>query len=437
MPTGIIEINDADLRVGMNGSITAGSPGYAVLDGGRLLVGEDGLRNARLLPRWTNNRFWNQLGTEPVPNGTETVRHHADLAFAHLERLWKDIANDVDKVIMAVPGFYTREQLSLLLGMARECNIPVSGLVDTSLVTVSGSPAHPTILHLDIFLHRITLTILRSDTLLRQVECLTLSETGLFTLWDRWANIIASQFIQTSRYDPMHQAVSEQKLYDSLPAWIEGLENERSTTFELDTGTANHQVAISQEQLLAACATIYPQIVQLVRDHIPAGEIASLFVSHRFRGFPGLDDSLRLIGNTDLVYLDADSTFAGIAAHEGDIISASGTVSHVTSLPINLQRPARESAAGVPRHATHVLIDYHAVAIHNALRIGGVRDNRIQVNADAPLCTLYLRGNQTLLDNHANSRVQLNGTTAPQQSALHPGDTLSIDGRSMTLISIG
>ncbi|MCB1693555.1 MAG: hypothetical protein KDI19_12380, partial [Pseudomonadales bacterium] len=243
MSTAIIEINDAGITAGRDGNIDIVSPGYAVLDGDRLLIGNEGFHNSRLLPRWTNNRFWNQLGTEPIRGGTELIRHHADLAFAHLEQVWQSIG-DADQVILAVPGFFSREQLGLLLGMTRECGIPVAGVVDTSLAATINRAGSGTVLHLDIFLHRITLTVLSADSFMRRVDTLPISETGLFTLWDRWANIIASQFIQTSRYDPMHRAVSEQELYDRLPTWIERLGTERSAAFSLDAGGNPQRVAV-------------------------------------------------------------------------------------------------------------------------------------------------------------------------------------------------
>ncbi|MDZ7684908.1 MAG: hypothetical protein U5O39_07750 [Gammaproteobacteria bacterium] len=294
-----------------------------------------GKANARLLPRWTNNRFWNQLGTEPVANGTDAVRHHADLAFAHLESMWEAHKADIDRLIFTVPGFYPREQLGLLLGMARECGIPVAGVVDTAVAAAATKPGGTTLLHLDIFLHRTTLTVLKADTSLRRIDTVTISETGLFTLWDRWANIVASQFIQTSRYDPMHQASSEQRLFDTLPEWIANRGDSRSTRFELEVAGKKHEVAISREQLLQACATIYPQIVQVIRDHIPAGETAALLVSDRFGGFPGLADSLNLIGNAAVSFLSEDAAAHGARQFESAIASGDNAVSHTTSLPVS------------------------------------------------------------------------------------------------------
>ncbi len=100
MALGIIEINDAGIQVAIENEIVTTSPGFAVMDGDHLLVGEEALQNARLLPRWTNNRFWNQLNTDPIANSTDEVRHHADLAFVHLESLWKPLKNEVDGVIL-------------------------------------------------------------------------------------------------------------------------------------------------------------------------------------------------------------------------------------------------------------------------------------------------------------------------------------------------
>lgn len=436
MPIGVIEINDAGVRAGIDGEIVLTSPGYAVLDGRELLVGEDGIRNSRLLPRWTNNRFWNNLNTDPVPNGTDMVRHHADIAFAHLEQVWKTIRS-ADKVILAVPGFYDRNQLGLLLGMAQECGIPVTSLVDTSLATVSNLEAHPTVLHLEIYLHRITLSVLKSDSMLRGVENITISEAGLFTLWDRWANTIASQFIQSSRYDPMHHATSEQQLFDRLPAWIANLPDERSAIFELEAGGTRQQIAISREQLVGACASIYPQIVQLARDFASGMDRASLFVSHRFTGFPGLRDSLSLIDNVEVQWLPPEATFTSIAAHQDTLIGQGSAISHITSLPVRLTRPATSPEQAPQRRASHLLEGSHAIAIGHALGISLDADGELRIGEDDPALTLYNRGNQTIIEVASGHEVLLNAAPARSGTAVDPGDELSLGGHNMMLISAG
>ena len=73
MSLGIIEINDSGIQVAVDTDLVLTSPGYAVMDGEKLLIGEQGAQFARLLPTWTNNRFWNQLNTDPIANATTAV----------------------------------------------------------------------------------------------------------------------------------------------------------------------------------------------------------------------------------------------------------------------------------------------------------------------------------------------------------------------------
>ena len=92
MSIAVFNINDAGIQLTVDSELVQTSPGIAVLNDNSLLTGEEASKNVKLLPRWTNNRFWSQLNTNPLPNSTEQVRHHADIAFAHLEHLWLPVS---------------------------------------------------------------------------------------------------------------------------------------------------------------------------------------------------------------------------------------------------------------------------------------------------------------------------------------------------------
>ncbi|MEO2181515.1 MAG: hypothetical protein ABGY43_04330, partial [bacterium] len=217
MSIAVFNINDAGIQLTVDSELVRTSPGIAVLNDNSLLTGEEASKNVKLLPRWTNNRFWCQLNTNPLPNSTEQVRHHADIAFAHLEDLWLPVSKEVAKVILIVPGYYLNSDLGLLLGIARECGMPVKGVVDQSVIAASNLPLRSNVIHLDVHLHSFTLTQISNRGILARKNVKTILETGLSTLLDRWANIIASQFIQTTRFDPMHNADTEQQLFNLLP----------------------------------------------------------------------------------------------------------------------------------------------------------------------------------------------------------------------------
>ncbi len=440
MSLGIFDISDTGLQVSVGANPVILSPGYAVLDGDSLLLGEKAIRNARRLPRWTNNRFWDQLNLDPLPNGSERIRHHADLAFAHLDELWQEIKSQVDEVILSVPGTYDKEQLGLLLGLTKECGIPVRGLVDAATAAVSEQQPYRRIFHLDIQLHRIVLSELERGIQLRRAAITTVSETGLYKLFDRWAQIIAQQFINTNRYDPMHQAESEQILFDQLTEWIENCDANSANAFELSLGDVTHSVSISGEQLLQACTEIYPQIVQQLRARTAGDERVQLCVSHRFRGFPGLLDSLTLLTNCDVVVLEQHAVSKGILKHLADIRSEGESLTHVTTLPSE-EGPSHPltvvpSAPTESMYATHILHGHRALPINDAIKLDSDFAPGIALDTDQPQCTVYRRDRGVFLDNHSSEGTLINGEAVKVQTELKPGDEIQLGTEKLILISV-
>jgi len=430
----VFNINDAGIQVSVDGDLVRTSPGYAVLDGSNLLTGEEASQNAKLLPRWTNNRFWSQLNVNPLPNGNSQIRHHADLAFAHMESLWQPIAARVESAVFVVPGYYGNDNLGLLLGMSQEASIPVRGIVDSSIIQAADLPLRKTVLHLDIHLHSITLTSISNTGTLARREVKTVIESGLFTLLDRWSNIIADQFIQTTRFDPMHNADTEQQLFNKLPAWIAGLGDANAHPIALAAGDTEHSVSISNDSLLKACASIYPQIVQAIRSEIPAGETATLLLSHRFTGFPGLKSSLGLINNVEVVDLAELKAIGSASVHQDEIVVRDGPVQHVLQISTGNEQ-ATVTATPSSAQATHLLWQHQAFAIGSGIKLGDDLSEGPRPT-DNPVCTLYRRNQQLVLETHREGVVQLNGNGAASQETVNLGDVLTIAGQALTLISV-
>ncbi|MDA0978615.1 MAG: hypothetical protein O3B72_08660 [Proteobacteria bacterium] len=433
MTLAVFNINDAGIQLALDGVLVRTSPGYAVLNNGQLMTGEDASKNARLLPRWTNNRFWGDLSTRPIANATDGVRHHADLAFAHLEDLWSTIAKDAREAIFIVPGFYDNEQLGLLLGMARECRIPVCGMVDASIAVAANLPLRSHVLHLDIHLHSITLTRLSNAGTLVRREVKTVMETGLFTFWDRWANIIANQFIQSTRFDPLHNASSEQQLFNQLPEWITALGDRNMHPFQLEVDGTGHSIAISNENLLKACAPLYPQIIQAIRAEIPTSETASLLLSHRFAGFPGLKNSLDLIENIDVIDLGELKAIGSASLHRDEIVGNGSGINHTVSLSAGAadEAPARRQAS-IP---SHLLWNHGAYPVGDGIKLE-VSESEGPHRSSTPQITIYTRNNSMLADISEAANVLVNGAPVTGSIELKIGDQLTVNGQQLTLISV-
>lgn len=434
MSIAVFNINDAGIQLTVDRELVRTSPGIAVLNNNSLMTGEEAREKVKLLPRWTNNRFWSQLNTNSLPNSTEQVRHHADIAFTHLEDLWLPVSKTVDKVILIVPGYYLNNDLGLLLGIARECGMPVKGVVDQSVVAATDLPLRANVIHLDVHLHSFTLTKISNRGILARQNVATILETGLSTLFDRWANIIASQFIQSTRFDPMHNADTEQQLFNLLPGWVRNLQDNNTHSFSLKTADSEHAVAISQESLLKACTPLYPQIVQAVRSEITTNEPASLLLSHRLQGFPGLKESLQLVADLEIIDLAEEKANESAAIHNARIIGDGDTINHVIQLGTGeVATPPKQETSSTK--ATHILWRHQATAIGKALPIDADLSAGPRISKD-PAFTLYVRNNQIMIECSPSDTVKINGAAVDPANPLKLGDKIELAGDQLTLISV-
>ena len=113
-----LEINDAGLVLARDGAILAEEPGVAMLDGATPETGAAAARRARLKPLYAETRYWQDLGTEPLARPVPAAANRAEVAYAQLARFVAPHLGDGREVLIAVPPWYTREQLGLLLGVA-------------------------------------------------------------------------------------------------------------------------------------------------------------------------------------------------------------------------------------------------------------------------------------------------------------------------------
>ena len=68
----------------------------------------------------------------------------------------------------------------------------------------------------------------------------------------------------------MHEAASEQRLFNALPGFMSSVGDSRALNFELNLGSITHSTALSKDQLLGNCSA-YPTIVQGIRQSVPSG----------------------------------------------------------------------------------------------------------------------------------------------------------------------
>jgi hypothetical protein len=444
MITLALEINDSDIIVGRDdGSWQSFGPGYALLDPGAPLLGEAARAQARLRPKRLHNRFWSELGVEPLAAPTPYAGSNADLACAQLREIWQQVdGEEATAAIFLVPGSFGRDALGLLLGIAGECNIPARGVVDTAVAAAELPGDGRPVLHLDVHLHNVILTeVLPGDGATRGE--LQISEAvGLAALEQTWAKSVAEVFIRQTRFDPLHQARSEQDLFDRLPGWLEALGGAEEIELVLEQNDRTLRATMSRRQMLDVAAPHYERIHRLVEALRLARGPVSLQLGHRAARLPGLNERLAALPDTDVVQLAPGRAVAGALAHRSYLAGGDGPVRYVTSLPeAGAVAPPSAAPASAPAAddnrppPTHLLAGTVAYVLNEkALTIGAApapEDRGLPVTGalegvSRRHCTIVRRGDEVVVEDLSRYGTFVNDRRIAQRATLKAGDKLRI-----------
>ena len=185
----------------------------------------------------------------------------------------------------------------MLLGVVNETGVPVAGLVDAALAACSLEPAPARVLHLDLELHQAMLTVLEYvGRRSRRSEAQPLRDRAAPRrarhLQQTWMQFIAENFVRKTRFDPLHDASSEQRLVDQLPAWLAQLQESEHRQRVDAVRRAPLEIEIDRAQFIAAAEPHYAELLRLVQDARVAGMPIELRVSQRVAALPGLLERL-------------------------------------------------------------------------------------------------------------------------------------------------
>ena len=261
--TAVLDLHDTALKIWRDDTDIE-SPGYAWFDGKQFRFGIAALRTQRRTPREVNTRFWSQLGTAPLSPPLGKARHTADLAHEHLQTLYEE-ANRPDRVLLTVPGSFTREQLSLLLGIVEHLPFSIDGLIHRSALLGSASGMGQG-LHVELQLHQTLVTQFQvSDGHVAATNSQALPGEGLLALQDRLANSIAGAFVDQTRFDPLRSADGEQTLYDQLPVFLATLKAQGESHMSIN----GYDVRVTQEDLACVGAAYAKALQPLLNPDSP------------------------------------------------------------------------------------------------------------------------------------------------------------------------
>ncbi len=453
-----VELNDAGLRLarlredGHGELVGAASPGFALLHGGKVLVGDDAASRYRTAPLHAQNRYWHALGTEPLPWTAQGVATAADLAHAHLTAVLAPAAEPVvADLLLAVPPGYTREQLGLLVGIANECSVTVRGLVDAGLAACMTVAPAPCMLHLDLQLHQAVATLLevsRADGALRRIRYELLPGVGVLAFRQSMAAAIATAFVRETRFDPLHQAATEQTLHDRLPGWLRALIDVEATDAEIQLGAATHRIVLPRALLATAVETLAADIMRLVQSARPPGTPLHLCFTPRVAEVPGLVARLGGLRDCLPVELPEGAAALGAVRAAAGIVRPVDAIALIHRLPLEAAVPSATAApppeTAVPADAvpTHVLFRGRAWPITDVPLVLGWSTGAATRALTLPAgiagvsrahCTLELHDDRTFVTDHSTYGTFVNDERIGGRLELRAGDVLRLGAPGIAL----
>ena len=409
--TTLIELHDHNIRISSPQGLLGVSPGFAGTAEKVPVFGSRALELTRLHPQQNFNQFWFQLSLDPLINKSKYFRHQADLAYGHLENI-SSLYGLNGETIFAVPSHYTPTQLATLLGLVRHCSMDAAGLVDMSLLALANLPEHQHAMFMDIQLHQTVLTLVsRENGAIKREKVLPIPGTGLMALYDSWVSTIADSFIKQSRFDPLHNADTEQYIYNQLEGWLAAVNQNQEILLEINNKGAIHQASLTLKNFSRRAENIFNRVKQeldsIATNHTP------VYVLERAMLLPGLQQTLPEIAGV------ADDVITVNGYRHLDLIRSDGdNLKLITRLPLDKAAMVPQSAARTVNRPTHFVFRHKAFAMPDV--------NLPELGLATPV-KITLQEQGYCLHNNPELDLQLNGSPVSEPTILKLGDCLTVN----------
>ena len=446
----VLEINDSGLRAGSGESRQELGPGYAMLDAEGLSIGEAARSQARLRPRRLHNRFWLELDTLPLANPVPGAATSADLASTQLAELWEQFADETESVMLIVPGYFGSDELGLLLGIVRDCEMPVRGMVDTAVAALAGSPRGCRRLHLDVHLHLSILTSLECGEQVYRHGVELAEGAGLANLNQIWIDTVAAAFVHQTRFDPLHQATTEQSLFDQVDSWAEALAADSDLTVQIEHQERVIAVQLSRRHMLEAVAPVYERVAGMVESAVNRLGPVHLAVTDRWARMPGFLECLQRTGSVETTVMTPWAAVEGALRYQQQILCAGDEIHFTTGLPAGRAAAKPDQAPPPPADDSRALPTHLQLGsviweiTEQGLTIGsappeGVRAVTVGGNllgVSREHCRVLRRGDDVVVEDHSRYGTFVNDRRIEATASLRAGDVLRIGtpGHNLLLV---
>ena len=433
----VIEIGDAELTVWRDGEAVERSPGVALVDNREILTGDAALARRYLQPRAVFDRFWQHLNDAPLnrPDLGRRIRHHADLAYCHL----KDVlgrCGQPREAVLVVPPHYDAASCAWLLGIAKALDLEIAALVDAAVATLAACAPRGRYQLAELYTHHASLTTVEVGDRVRRTTVDVIETAGLSRIHSACADLVADAFLEQARFDPLHEAASEQRLHAALPEWLERSAERHDLELVLHDDRNRFNARVGWREFERVTAMVLAPLAD--RAHTDD----ALVVRGTLGQLPGATASLG-----PFALLADGLSAAAVAEHRLALAPADRGTAWYTELPAAsnpyLALPVTTTAPELPptgpqtAQVTHILDAGTARAIGED-GLGFAADGALGPVSDGCVGSIERRDGSVRLE-PAGDDFRLNGHAVAAPCVLHPGDEIrcGTDGRRYLAINVG
>ena len=445
----VIELSDRAVVFAREGQVLSVAPS-AIWDGS---TGEPPGSNAwgalRRHPTAASTRHLGMLLSQP----SATDRTVALVAAEWVARLTEQSPTAGEKVWLATPAHASIQGLRAALAIAQKLTLPVDGCVDSAVAAVAALGLEQSAIVLEVGLHQAAATYIdRDGAQVRRRRTVVTERGGLMSFYQGWLELVSTTLVKRTRFDPLHDAASEQQLFDLLADCAGKAAAHGSAQAVVTQGAERFEVALTRDQFAQAGQSLHREIIRLLHELRPAGAPVALVAPSLVERLPGLGDELEQFTGCELLSLP--DGFAARAVSQLDLPERE------PGQPVRLLRrlPANPQGVAVPRVSlganretrvppSHLLLNGQVYALggNDPLVIGRMpAGSRIIALSEGLAgvsrrhCTLTPEGNEIVLVDHSSFGTYVNGERVAARVRVCAGDRVRIGdpGVEISLISV-
>jgi hypothetical protein len=369
-------------------------------------------------------------------------------------RLAGQAPQEGERVWIVTPARVEPKGLEAVLGIVRSLELSVDGFVDAATAIVAALAPERSAIILELGLHHAAATAVDCEGgHARRRRTVMTERGGLIELQQAWLDLISTTMVKRTRFDPLHDASTEQKLFDVIPALAREAEATGNAHAVVTKRHERFEVDLTRDQFSQAAEPIYRAIMALLHQLRPAGSSVAIVLPSQATQLPGLRHQLEQFVGCGLIALPDGFAAAAVSLFDlPDAWPEPASARLLRRLPLQaislITEPEGRADLGQRRSAgpvpSHLLLDGRAYSLSTESLVvgriaGGVQLADGLAGVSRRHCTFVRDGDELVLLDHSTFGTFVNGERVNERVRVHAGDRVRLGepGVELALIAVG